>query len=216
MVYLCIGDDHVNKNTKIEGLKKEFLSSLDSCQFDYDSVSASKLDPFLLKEMLNRLPLIASKRFVVIRNIEKLKEAGEKILSGFIKENPPHIVLILECEEANLEKNFFKEITAYVKILNLSGKKPPTVFDITNALSRKDLKQALSVLGVLISEGIHPLQILGGVIWYWKKIRPRLSQENFCKGIVVLEDADLNIKRSRLEPQTAVETAIVKMASLIT
>ena len=51
---------------------------------------------------------------------------------------------------------------------------------------------------------------MGGLVWSWGKARSFARRENFQKGLVALQEADLNIKRSRLAPQQALEVLVVK------
>lgn len=74
--------------------------------------------------------------------------------------------------------------------------------------------EALKMLTQLLEEGSHPLQILGGLVWFWGKSRERLSPAQFKKGLLALQEADLNIKRSRTRPEHSLEILIVKLASL--
>ena len=213
MLYLLSGEDNLNKNKKIEEIKKEYLTSSNSLQFDYDILHAVKLDPATFKEALYRLPLAAKKRVVILRQADALKKIHHEILLEFVQKqpSPSHLVLILDFLESDLNHSFLKEISPYAKVAKFSGQPLKTVFDMTNCLSRRDLKEALKILNLLITDGIHPLQMMGALIWHWKNIRPRLTREKFCRGLEVLEEADLNIKRSRLDPQTAVEVALVKL-----
>ena len=75
--------------------------------------------------------------------------------------------------------------------------------------------EALKILGNLLVEENHPLQIMGGLIWFWGKSRTRLSADQFKKGLMCLQEADLNIKRSRLKPEHTLEVLVVKLSSLI-
>ncbi len=78
-----------------------------------------------------------------------------------------------------------------------------------------DPAQALKILNELLEEGIHPLQIMGGLLWFWGKEKFRLKGDRYNKGLLVLQEADLNIKRSRLLPEHAIEVVVVKLCSLL-
>ena len=83
---------------------------------------------------------------------------------------------------------------------------------MTNALSAHDPVEACAILNNLFAQGIIRCRSWGGLIWFWGKSRPRLSAENFRKGLEALQEADLNIKRSRLKPEHGVELLVVKLA----
>ena len=76
------------------------------------------------------------------------------------------------------------------------------------AMSSRNAGEALKILDELLESNVHPLQIMGGLVWYWGKERERLSPQSFYKGLTALEEADLNIKRSRLKPEHAVEKVL--------
>jgi DNA polymerase III delta subunit len=61
---------------------------------------------------------------------------------------------------------------------------------------------------------VHPLQVMGALVWYWGKEGRHLGKERFGRGLKALEEADLNIKRSRLDPQYAVEKLVVELGLL--
>ena len=85
---------------------------------------------------------------------------------------------------------------------------------MTKKMTSGNGAEALQILNRLYDDGAHPLQIMGGMVWAWGNERSRVSAENFEKGLRELQDADLNIKRSRLNPEQAVEILVVKLASL--
>ncbi|MBZ0166329.1 MAG: hypothetical protein K8I00_05930, partial [Candidatus Omnitrophica bacterium] len=70
------------------------------------------------------------------------------------------------------------------------------------------------LLAVLLRDGTHPLQIMGGLVWIWGRLKNRISADNFQQGLRELQAADLNIKRSRLHPEHAVEILVTKLCLL--
>ena len=59
------------------------------------------------------------------------------------------------------------------------------------------------------------LQLMGGLVWFWGKLKQRISAEKFKKGLLHLQEADLNIKRSRIKAEYALEVLVVKLCLLI-
>ena len=86
---------------------------------------------------------------------------------------------------------------------------------MTHVMSRSP-KDALKILGDIFSSGTHPLQVLGGLVWFWGKTKNRLSSQNFNLGLRELQQTDLNIKRSRLKAEYVLEVLVVKLCSLLT
>jgi len=124
--------------------------------------------------------------------------------------------LILDSDEASPKNSFLKNISSFAKVMRFgSDAVKMNVFDMTRRMENRDSPGALKILEKLMSGGDHPLQIIGGLIWFWGKSKNRLSGDQFKKGLLVLQEADLNIKRSRIKPEYAVEIAVTKLSSLI-
>ena len=223
MIYIFLGEDHLAKDQKIAEIKKKFLtldfsdkgSFKDALQFDYEVLYGNELDSEVLKKALLALPVIAQKRIIVLHALDKLNLHNRRLVLEFIKEKFEHSVLILDSHEADLNHSFINQIAASAQVIHFQKDIKQNVFDMTKAISLKKPAQALSILSSLLLNGNHPLQIMGGLIWFWGKSKGRLSKEGFQKGLKILQEADLDIKRSRLNPQYALEKLIVKLCALI-
>jgi len=211
-----LGEDRLAKEEKINEVKATCLPSNDAMKFDYELLHGTKLDPAALKKSLLALPAVAAKRLILIRSAEKLSPHNKKIILEFIQTENLHAVLILDTDETAVKNAFFTKITAAAKVMRFGrGDTKKNVFDMTRAMEGRNPSDALKILSGLLDEGDHPLQIMGGLVWFWGKSKNRLSGDGFKKGLLVLQEADLNIKRSRLRPQHAVEIAVTKLSSLI-
>lgn len=215
MIYLFYGEDMAAKNQKIADLKKKILANEDSLSFDYEILSAVKLDPIELKKSLLALPVLAPKRLIVIHAIQKLEAHNQELIFEFIRFKSAQADLILDSDEDNIEKSFISKIAAQATVIHSPGRLKHNVFDMTRAIGARNHIEALKILGQLFSEGNHPLQIMGGLVWYWGDSRNRIAREKFKKGLLELQQADLNIKRSRQEPEHVLEVLVVKLCSLI-
>ena len=132
----------------------------------------------------------------------------------FIGNKADYAVLILETEEDQTD-SFIKKLRPLVKTVEFSKQAKLNVFDLTRVISEHRSAEALKILAQLQSQGDHPLQIMGGLVWFWGKSRGKLSVSRFENGLKALQEADLNIKRSRLEPDHALEVAVIKLCSLV-
>ena len=216
MIYLFLGEDREAKEQKIAEIKKTCLPSDDALKLDYECLYGSKIDPSELKKSLIALPAISGKRLILIRMVEKLNTQNKKILLDFIQSENEHAVLILDSEEMSAQNSFMNKISAAAKVMRFgSGTVKKNVFDMTKRMENRDSSGALKILEHLMSGGDHPLQIMGGLVWFWGKSKNRLSADQFKKGLLVLQEADLNIKRSRIKSEYAVEIAVTKLSSLI-
>ena len=208
MIYLLLGGDGLAKDQKIVDITKKVLPSQDAFKFDYEILHGSNLDPAVLKKALMSLPAVASKRLVVIRDTGKLNAHNQKLVLEAVKSKECPVDIILDVDK---ESGFVTEIIPYAQMVRFREEKLPNVFDMTRAMSMSKSVEAFEVLSNLCGSGVHPLQIMGGLVWYWENSKSDLSRERFKKGLLALQEADLNIKRSRLDPEYAIELLVVKL-----
>ena len=211
MNYLLLGQDNVTKDAKLAELKKKNFSSPEALQFDYEILYAQKLDSETLKKSLIALPVLSKERLVVIKECHKLSPHNKELLLDFLK-NPGQCALVLDSEK-NEEDEFLKKISRTVKVINCQKEPPLNVFALTRTIGARQSAESLKILSQLLLQGDQPLQIMGGLVWFWKKSRADFSAEGFKKGLLFLQEADLNIKRSRLTVQYALELLVVKLCS---
>ena len=211
MTYLFLGEDTPAKDAKIAELKKKTLSHPQSFQFDFEICHAAKLDPSTLKKALMNLPAMAPKRLIILRDCHRLTPRHQDIIVEFLEKSYKHAVLILDSNEWEQKSPFVKKIRRMVEIVEFSAAPKPGVFDLARAVESKKETEALKVLDQLLGQGIHPLQILGRLVWSWGKSRRHYSKGEFEKGLLALQEADVNIKRSRLKPEYAMEVLVVKL-----
>jgi len=216
MTYLVIGENGEHKEETIASLKKKLLGTTqNSRHFDYEVFYSNKLDSQDFKEALLSLPTIGTKRVVLLRSCQDLNDHNRKIVAEFVVSDQDYCLLILEADELDLNSAFAKKIKPRLDIIDLKREKKANVFDMTNALARHRETEALSILNGLLADGIHPLQIMGGVVWFWRNCQGRIPASRYEKGLLFLQEADLNIKRSRLRPDYAVEMLVVQLGSLL-
>jgi DNA polymerase III delta subunit len=215
MTYLFIGADGQVKDAKIAELKNKYLSGKDELNFDYDVFYGPDLDPQTLKKSLLSLPAVAPRRFILIHVAHKLNSPQLALIIAFAEKEQKHAVLVLESTEWNAKTELVRKLKAKAKVVELEQHKEQNVFDVTDLMTARRPADALQVLADIQEQGTHPLQILGGLIWFWGRQRNRIAPGKFENGLRILQQADLNIKRSRLEPSYAVELAVVKLCALL-
>jgi DNA polymerase III delta subunit len=215
MIYLFLGDDLPAKDARITEIKsKIFKSSQEALAFDLDNLDAAQLQEHALKEALLTLPVIAPHRLIILRQVHRLKSADIRVLIEFCKKPAKHCDLILESGETTL-KGDLKDLPLYAKGAMLARPEGPNVFDMTRLITARRSGEALKMLDGFYRANVHPLQIMGALVWYWGKDGKAYGKEIFKQGLRALEEADLNIKRSRLEPQYAVEKLVVELSQLL-
>lgn len=211
MIYLLLGEDSPAKDQKIADLKRKFLSSAEALEFDYEVLDGDKLEPSTLKKALLALPAVAKKRLIVIRTAHKLNAQNKKLVLELAQSKTDHAVLILDFPQFDHKDHFTAALNPMAQTIPFQQAGKYNVFDMTRAISARHPVEAIQILSVLLSEGNHPLQIMGGLVWFWGKSKDRLSVEGFKKGLLALQEADGNIKRSRLKPEYALEVAVTKL-----
>ena len=214
MIYLLLGKDTAAKEIKITQIKDKVLKSPEARQFDYETLSAHKLDADTLKQALDALPAVDKQRFLLIREAENLNAHNKDLIVAFAETKAEHLVLVLDAFAADARASFFKKISAGAEIATFDTPETENVFDMTRAMGARQPAQALKILNGILTKGDHPLQILGALVWFWGKNKPRLSLDRFQRGLNELQEADLNIKRSRLKPEYTLEILVVKLCSL--
>jgi DNA polymerase III delta subunit len=216
MIYILLGEDRSAKDEKIAAIKKKVFQPLESPDFDYEVLHAIDLDPATLKKSLLALPAVASQRLVMIREAHKLTDHHRKLILESLAMQNPTTVLILDTDEG-FPQSFLKMLPAKAQVLRTTTQEvSQNVFDMTRAMASRQPQDALKILSGLLENGDHPLQIMGGLVWFWGKSKQRLPAQKFHQGLKHLQEADLQIKRSLLQPEYALEVAVVKLSSLLT
>ena len=215
MIYLFLGNDLSAKDAKITEIKNKFFKNSDEAQaFDFDNFDARELKVDALKQAFLALPVIAPHRLIILRQVHQLKSADIQVLIHFCKEPAKHCDVILESSENTL-KGDLKDLPLYVKGVVLGKPEGPNVFDMTKLITAHRSGEALKMLDGFYRDNVHPLQIMGALVWYWGKEGKAGGKEVFKQGLKALEAADLNIKRSRLDPRYAVEKLVVELGLLL-
>ena len=212
MIYLLLGEDTQIKDSKITQIKSSILVKPESVHFDFESLDAQHLSGANLKKSLLALPMISNKRLLLIRQAHQLKNDAIKILDAFLQEPGEHCDVILETTAAL--KADFSNIVARAQVFNLGVAQESNIFDMTKLMTAKKTTDALKMLNEFFDQGMYPLQMMGALVWYWGKQGRALGAQKFQRGLKALEEADLNIKRSRLMPEYAMEKLVVELVEL--
>lgn len=214
MAYVFIGRDLQKKDAKLAEIRTKLFKDPSALSFDYENLSGHKLNSDDLKKSLVALPHMSAQRMVVIRQCERLNEHNRDLILEFLSEEPKNVVLILDFDDLDIKSALFSKLQSLTQVSNFGVHKAINVFDMTRAISSRDTAGAVKMLHELMENNTHPLQIMGGLVWYWSKERDRLNPARFQQGLAVLEQGDLNIKRSRLTPEYAVEKVVVELSIL--
>ena len=215
MIYLFLGDDLAAKDARITEIKnKLFKDAQEALAFDFDNFDAKELGADRLAQAFLTLPAIAPHRLIVLRQVHKLKSAEIQVLIKFCQKPANYCDVILESSENTL-KGDLKDLPLYCKGAVMGKPEGPNVFDMTKLITAHRSGDALKMLEGFFRENVHPLQIMPALVWYWGREGKACGKEAFKRGLKALEEADLNIKRSRLNPQYAVEKLVVELGQLL-
>jgi DNA polymerase III delta subunit len=214
LIYLLIGDDLPAKDARIAGIKLKFFKDFPQAEgFDFDNLDAGRLETDALKKAFLALPALAAHRLIVLRQIQKLKSADVRVLLDYCLKPQKYCDLVLESGDIEL-KGDLKDLSVSMRAEVFALSRPPDVFDMTRLITARRAAEALKMLDIFFRSNVRPLQIMGALVWYWRKEGRACGKERFEKGLKALEEADLNIKRSRIDPQYAVEKLVVELGLL--
>ncbi|HQP10412.1 MAG TPA: hypothetical protein PKV41_03415 [Candidatus Omnitrophota bacterium] len=216
MIYLFLGENGPAKKQQIAKIQESCALTGHALKFDYEPLYAEGLNADVLKKALLALPALAQKRLVLIRNAEELDEKNQRILLEFIKADHARLIVILETRKTDPKDDFLKKIAVGAKVMQFAAAgKTRDIWDATRAIERRHPAEALEIVNELMEDGEVPVKILGALIWFWGKCKGRVTAERFKKGLLVLQEADLNIKRSRLRAEYAIEAVVTNLSLLI-
>jgi DNA polymerase III delta subunit len=215
MIYLFTGEDWQAKEQQVAKIKSACKLSGHALKFDYELLYGEDLDPAVLKKSLMALPAIVPQRLVLIREAQELDKQNQNIVLEFLKKDQSHLVLVLDWNGVESKDDFYRVLASAARTVQFAGKgKRPDVWAATRAIERRQPAMAIKILTELMESGERAETILGALVWFWGNIRGRLSAERFKKGLLVLQEADLNVKRARMDPVYAVQVAVTNLSQL--
>lgn len=211
IAYLFLGRDFFAKEKRTELIKKELFKGKASV-FDLEVFWAKELRLPKLSEALRRTPWPSGSRLLIIKEIDKLDPSCREALLAFLKNPFKGVHLILDCDREELKDEFIARLSRLCKVMNFKGEATDDVFGLGRAIAGRMPAMALKILNQLLLSGEKPPRILGFLIWQWKKLQGGLTMRDFRRGLKLLQEADLNIKRGRLKPDFALELLVTKLS----
>ncbi len=212
MLTLLLGQDTNAKETHISEFRKKLFKDPDALQFDYEVLYGAQLSAEELKKAFVALPILSKQRLIVIRECHRLNPRCQDLILAAANTSGSY-ELILESDKLEMKDSFVVRLGKPVKIVQTAKKQTLNVFKLGDMISERKSPEAVRMLSQLLLQGDQPLQIMGGLVWYWKNARNALGTKEFMKGLEALQEADLNIKRSRLKPEHALEVLVIKLCS---
>jgi len=211
MVYLFIGQDSLSKDIQLKKIRQEFLDK-NTEQFNLDILYAKELALKDLQERLICLPVKSSKRIVVIKDAQNLKEDVKEFVLQYVKKPYKKIIFILDISYAEKPDEFINRLYRYAKIIRFRETQAVDTFTIGRWIALKRPGYALRVLDQLLKNGERPERILGGLRYIWE--RDSASPLKIRRKLKLLLNCDIDIKRGRLKPVFALEKLIISLCGL--
>lgn len=211
MVYLFIGEDSPSKDLQLTKIKRELLKK-DTEQFNLDTLYAKELTLKGLQEALSRLPVDSSKRVLVIRDAQALKEESKEFILRYIKAPYKHAVLILDTSRIEKRDAFINGVFRSARVLRFKEVSRPDTFILSRQIELRRPDMALKVLNQILKEGERPERVLGGLRYAWE--RSCAHPEEMRRRLKSLLNCDLEIKTGKLKPAVALEKLVISLCGL--
>ncbi len=215
--YLFLGHDVELKDAKLKQLKANLFTSPDAEKLDCELLDGHKLSSEALKVALASAPALSIRRLVIIRRAEKLSKENLSAIEKFLEDAPENPVLVLEAEQWDMKSAERKAVRARLQVIGQTEREGRNVFDMMDAVCSGNTVDALVQLKELLDRGDAEEQLLGGMVWSWSnQMKGRIERGRYKKGLLVLQEADYHLKRSRFPSrEQALETAVVRLSSML-
>jgi DNA polymerase III delta subunit len=217
MHYLLLGTDTSLKDTQLQKIKREFFPDGDSFRMDCETLDGFKLSTEKLKIALLSLPALAERRLIIVRHAERLSKENLTLLEDFLKSDQVHAAVVLDAMTWDAKSETRKNILLAVRTIGREEAAGSNVFDMMDFLGRGDSVRAIRILKEVVDRDGEPERVLGGMLWAWSnKLKPRVPAVKYKKGLLILQEADRQLKRVRFpERGYALEIALIKLFYLL-
>jgi DNA polymerase III delta subunit len=217
MHYLFLGHDVRLRDAKLKQLKGNLFPTSDAEKLDFEILDGHKLTSEAIKVALASAPALSVRRLVLISRAEKLSKENLATIEQFLKDTPENPVLFLEAASWDMKSETRKSIRARLQVIGTVEKDGRNVFDMMDAVCTGNTVDALALLKELLNRGEEEERLIGGMVWAWSnKMKGRTSVERYKKGLLILQEADHHLKRSRFPSrEQALEIAVVKLSSML-
>lgn len=120
LTFVFLGKENALKEEALEDLKRRLLSN-NNIDLNYTVLYPDHLEPQTFQDAVNTQPFLSPKRFVVVRDIERLQGQTKDSVISYLKNPSKNTVLVLmtggEIKKAELEEDaFFSAILKYARV----------------------------------------------------------------------------------------------------
>lgn len=210
MVYLFTGQDSLSKDIQLKAIKKQFLAR-ETEQFNFDILYARELNLKGLQEKLLCLPVKSSKRILLVKAAQDLKDDVKEFILNYAKKPYQDIILILDTSHQGRPDQFLSRIYRYTKVYRFKESVKQDTFLLSRQIDLKRPDYALRVLNQLLKDGERPERILGGLRYAYERETSHPLERR--RKLKLLLNCDIDIKTGKLKPLFALERLVVSLCS---
>lgn len=185
LVWLLAGSETTLKDDFLNNLKASVFNNKPSA-VDYDFFHAQEVTQ--LSSVINSAytqPLIFSKRLIVIKNIEQLKEADKELLLKYTNQPSLNSILVLDTSLNDLRGEFWQKLSQKAKVSYFKPKQGREVSDWILEEAKKEGKTISLSAAMLLENKIGP------DLTRLKKTIEQLGLYAYPKKEITKEDVEL-------------------------
>lgn len=108
-IYFLYGDEPYLLNPCVDRFKLAVLDE-SAMDFNYSLFYAKEADPIQIKDVVETLPVFASHRLVIVKNIQDFKDAEFQELESVIKNPVDSTVFVVIADKVDKRKKYFKTL----------------------------------------------------------------------------------------------------------
>jgi DNA polymerase-3 subunit delta len=159
-VYYLFGEDDFLKERASRDLVDAAVDPA-TRDFNFETRRASELDPEALDALLSTPPMLAARRVVVLREVDKMKKDARTLLDRYLA-RPAHdtMLVLMAPSGAKADKMLGDRATA-VEFAPLTGDRVPNwvTFHVQTALGRAITPEAVSLLVEAVGDDLSQLAV---------------------------------------------------------
>lgn len=210
MIYLFIGEDSPGKDIQLKAIRNESLDKGIE-QFNQDTLYSKELSLKTLQEKLIYLPAGNSKRIIIVKEAQALKEELKESILAYAGRQHKRVILILDFDKAPKEAGFINRIYKQAKVIRFKETKAQDAFVLNRSIALRRPDSALRVLNQLLKEGERPERIMGALRYAWE--RESASPLEMKRRLKLLLNCDIEIKTGRLKANFALEKLVISLCA---
>jgi DNA polymerase-3 subunit delta len=159
-VYYFHGDDDFLKDARARELIEAAIDP-SSRDFNLEQRRGSDLDAEGLDSLLSTPPMLAERRVVVVRDVDKLKKDPRRLLDSYLKRPSTDTLLLLVSPSGAKPDKILSEGSTAVEFAPLTGDRVPkwVAYQVETVLGRTITPEAISLLVEAVGEDLAQLAV---------------------------------------------------------